>query len=48
MAPAVAPAALEAPAVIKEGAEAAGALALEAPKDDTKAGPPAVTGTAAS
>jgi hypothetical protein len=44
----VAPAVLEAPAVIEAGAEAAGVPALAAPKDDTKAGPPAVTGTAAS
>ncbi len=37
--PQVAPKVLETPT--------AGALALEAPKDDTKAGPPAVTGTPA-
>jgi HemY protein len=45
--PHVAPAVLEAPAVIEAGAAAAGVPALAAPKDDTKAGPPAVTGTAA-
>ncbi len=42
VAPTVAPTAIEA------AAEAAGVPALAAPKDDTKAGPPAVTGTAAS
>ncbi len=42
VAPAVAPTALEAPS------EAPGPPALAAPTDDTKAGPPAVTGTPAS
>jgi HemY protein len=37
-----------APTAIEAAAEAAGVPALAAPKDDTKAGPPAVTGAAAS